>query len=79
MATSTEIRRLIPWHIRASWGISEINDKGGKIAFRVNGKKYTGPVCITAKRNTFTVAMCNDVFTTGKMNLCRELDSRIES
>lgn len=82
--TIIEFKKTIPWHIRASWGISDIKEEKRErdtFSFTVSGRNYTGPVSITQKHAAGPIMILTEsgkTFCT-KKSLQKELDTIIES
>ena len=78
--TTTRLNKIVPWHVRASWGLSSVEEKADGISFQVSGKKYTGTVSIkeTSSRH-YLVNISGKQFESTDKELRYRLDKEIEN
>lgn len=73
--------KLIPWHVRTSWGTTAMNTDGNTLSFRVNGNKYAGTVAILEDNSCgrLLIDIAGNKLSCRPGRLRRVLDKLIES
>lgn len=83
--TKNQFTSIVPWHVRTSWGMTEIKEGNGEITFGVNGKKFTGQVTVQSRDGYCNVSMKKDGAVVSlaseikEKDLCSVLDTMIET
>ena len=72
---------IVPWHIRASWGLKNITENNGTVFAEVSGRKYTGPISVGPEddNDIISASVGNTHLSGNKENLWKQLDHTIES